>query len=449
MDPSHEPLQIAIDGPAGSGKSSVAAALAEALDLVHVDTGAMYRALTLVAERESLSLQDGPGLALRLERMELSFRDGRLHLDGEDVSAAIREEGVTARVSELSAHAEVRAGMVRIQRRLCRSSERGAVLEGRDIGSVVLPLSRCKIYLDAEPTERARRRLLQLGRTPELSTLTAMREEIERRDKLDAEREHSPLQISPDAHVLDTTGMDLEEVVGRIGELVEHSVPPRPSDDQLKPYEVFHWYYPAVQTLIRTAFYGPCGMKIYGRDNARIAEPLLFAANHISEFDPPLAGCATYRNLHFLAKRELFVGPFGWLIGLFGAIPIRRGRFDPVAFDAAKAALRGGDSLMFFPEGTRKPAGHPGPGKRGLGILWMETQVAMIPVFVRGTDRLRAALLRKERLEVWLGPPLRLHALEVLQRTMADSAIQQRIGRLWLACIRELAERSEEAGARA
>jgi len=243
--------------------------------------------------------------------------------------------------------------------------------------------------------------------------------------------------------------MTQEAVVQRIVDLSEHSSPPQPSDPHLRKFRVFHWYYPFVQHLIRFVFFGPCGMKVFGWENQRLAEPLLYAANHISEFDPPLAGCATDRNLHFLAKKELFVWPFGWLIAKFGAIPIQRGRFDPVAFEAAKDTLRRGRSLMFFPEGTRKRSGHPGPAKRGLGILWTETGVAMIPVFVHGTDRLRACLRRKERLEVWLGTPLRLHALEVLQRTLSEAALQQRIGKLWLACIQELSERSEERAKKA
>ncbi len=444
MDPAHDPLQIAIDGPAGSGKSSVAAALSERLDLVHVDTGAMYRALTLLAMREGIPLDDGPALGDRLLRLELRFLRGRLHADGEDLADAIREDSVTERVSQLAAHPEVRRGMVRIQRRLCRSSDKGAVLEGRDIGSVVLPLSRCKIYLDAVSEVRARRRLLQMGDPVDGDSLARMREEIERRDALDRGREHSPLLISPDAHVLDTSEMDQDQVVARIADLAEHSAPPHPSDSHLKSFRVFHWYYPFVQWVIRLLFFGPCGMKVYGRENQRLAGPILYAANHISEFDPPLAGSAIDRNVHFLAKEELFFWPLGWLIRRFGAIPIRRGRLDPVAFEAAKDALRGGRSLMFFPEGTRKNPGQPAPGKRGLGILWTGTAVAMIPVYIHGADRLRACLARKTRLEIWLGPPLRLHALDVLQGTLSESALQQRVGRLWLACIQELSERSEE-----
>ncbi len=448
MDPAKDPLQIAIDGPAGSGKSSVAARVSERLGLVHVDTGAMYRALTFLSLREKIPPSSEDALSERLDAMEIEFREGALHLDGEDLSQAIRTPQVTERVSEVSAHPKVRRVMVARQRRLCRQSARGSVLEGRDIGSVVLPLSRCKIYLDARLEERAKRRLLQAGEEPTEARLEELEREIQRRDKLDSEREHSPLLISPDAHVIDTSAMSLEEVVDEVARLAKEATPPVPEPAALAPYRFRKWSYAWVVRLIRLVFFGPCGMRVFGRANAELAEAVLFASNHISHFDPPVAGSALGRELYFLAKRELFVGIFGKIIAHFDAIPIRRGRWDAEAFEAAIAALKRGESLMFFPEGTRKPPGRPGPGKRGLGILLERSGVPMLPVFVRGTDSLRACLLRRERLEVWIGPPLRLHALNVLKKTISDAALQQRIASLWLACIEELAERSAQRAAK-
>ncbi len=449
MDPAKDPLQIAIDGPAGSGKSSVAARISERLGLVHVDTGAMYRALTYIALREKIAPSDEDGLSERLGAMRIDFRQGALHVDGEDLSTAIRTPQVTERVSQVSAHPKVRRVMVARQRRLCRQSSSGSVLEGRDIGSVVLPLSRCKIYLDAQLRERAKRRLLQEGEEPEEGRLEELAKEIQRRDQLDSEREHSPLLISPDAHVIDTSAMTLEEVVDEVARLAAGARPPKPERSVLARYRFRKWTYAVVVRLIRLVFFVPCGMRVFGRANAELAEAVLFASNHISHFDPPVAGSALGRELYFLAKRELFGGIFGKIISHFDAIPIRRGRWDEEAIQAAIFALKRGDSLMFFPEGTRKPRGRPGPGKRGLGILLERTGVPMLPVFVRGTDSLRACLLRRERLEVWIGPPLRLHALNVLKKTMSDAAVQQRIASLWLACIQELAERSAQGAANA
>ena len=445
MDPAFEPLQIAIDGPAGSGKSTVAKALAERLGMLHVDTGAMYRALTLLALRDGIALEDSGTLAQRLLDLQLEFVDGRLQMDGEDVSEAIRSEEVTAHVSELSAHAEVRRAMVLRQRKMCRSSSKGAVLEGRDIGSVVLPLSRCKIYLDAKVEERARRRLLQEGKAVDSESLARMREEIERRDRLDSEREHSPLLISADARVIDSSAFSVEEVIDVCVEAARASTPVEVPAEERRTWRFTMRSYALAVWLIRLVFFRPFGMRVVGLKNQEGPQNYLYASNHISEFDPPVAGSVFRRELHFLAKAELFRGFFGNLIRHFRAIPLRRGRWDEEAMKAAVAALRGGGSMMFFPEGTRRPAGRPGPVKRGLGILLEESGVPMVPVFVRGTDRLRQCLLRRERLEVWIGPPLRLHALEVLKRTMTSAQLHHRIGELWLSCILELAERSHEA----
>lgn len=446
MDPAFDPLQIAIDGPAGSGKSTVAARLAHELGMVHVDTGAMYRALTLVARREGIGVDDAAALSRRLLEIEMEFVEGRIHLDGEDVSEAIRSNGVTSQVSQVSAHEQVRRAMVVRQRRMCRAARQGAVIEGRDIGSVVLPLSRCKIYLDAAVEERARRRLLQQGEPVDADRLERMREEIARRDRLDTEREHSPLVIAPDAHVIDSTALTLDEVVQRCVEHARAAVPAPVSHKEIHAWRFTMRSYQAAVWLLRLVFFRPFGMRVYGLANQAADRNFLFACNHISHFDPPVAGSVFRRELYFLAKAELFGGFFGRLIRHFRAIPIRRGRWDEQAMGAAVEALRSGASLMFFPEGTRKPAGRPGPAKRGLGILWEESGVPMIPVYVRGTDRLRRCLLRRERLEVWVGPPLRLHALEVLQKTMTAQQIHRRIGDLWLACIEELAERSEQEG---
>jgi len=128
------------------------------------------------------------------------------------------------------------------------------------------------------------------------------------------------------------------------------------------------------------------------------------------------------------------------------AIPIVRGRWDPSAFEAATRVLREDGSVVIFPEGTRKPVGRPGPAKRGLGALLQMAPAPFLPIYVRGTKELGSCLLRRQRLEMWIGRGRQLHALPVLERTISDAEIQQRVGRLWLACIGDLAERSRLQG---
>jgi CMP/dCMP kinase len=213
-----EGLLIAIDGPAGSGKSSVARAVAEKLGFANLNTGAAYRAVALLALREGVDLYDGASLAEVSRRVGLD-EQGPL-VDGVLVreSALLRTPEVSAAASTVSARPEVRAVLLEVQREAAReaSTQRGAVVEGRDIGTVVLPDAELKIFLSAAPEERARRRAHQTGREEELDRI---REAMRKRDRQDSERETSPLKPAPDAVTLDTTSLDLDGVVSRVLEL--------------------------------------------------------------------------------------------------------------------------------------------------------------------------------------------------------------------------------------
>lgn len=208
---------VAIDGPAGSGKSSVARAVAQRLGLLNLDTGATYRAVALVALRRGVDLGDGAALAGLGYGVDLSPHG--VSYGGELVpQEALRAPEVSAAASKVSAHAELRRVLVERQRAAaCRAqASGGAVVEGRDIGTVVLPDAGLKVFLSASPEERARRRALQSGRTGELERI---REAMNRRDKRDSERETSPLKPAPGAVVLDTTSLSLEDVVSQVVEL--------------------------------------------------------------------------------------------------------------------------------------------------------------------------------------------------------------------------------------
>jgi cytidylate kinase len=202
---------VAIDGPAGSGKSSVARAVAEKLGIVNLDTGATYRAVALLSLQDGVAPEDGPALAALAGRVEL---DGAgVRLDGERLPGeALRTPEVAAVASRVSTNPEVRRVLVERQRAAAHSLG-GAVMEGRDIGTVVLPDADLKVFLSASPDERARRRAAQSDREAELERI---REAMRTRDKRDAEREASPLVPAPDAVVLDTTGLSLTEVVERV-----------------------------------------------------------------------------------------------------------------------------------------------------------------------------------------------------------------------------------------
>jgi|SRR5215204_1248856 len=213
-------ILVAIDGPAGSGKSSVARAVAGRLGVVNLNTGAAYRAAALLALRENVDLEDGTGLATLAKRVELDPEGASI--DGERVAEPdLRTPDVSAAASKVSAHAQLREVLLPVQRVAAeRAREQGgAVVEGRDIGTVVLPDAELKVYLSAAPEERARRRASQIGREGELDRIRAA---IARRDRQDSEREISPLRPAPDAIVLDTTSISLEEVISDVLDLANN-----------------------------------------------------------------------------------------------------------------------------------------------------------------------------------------------------------------------------------
>lgn len=206
-------MVIAIDGPAGAGKSSVARAVAAAIGFTYLDSGAMYRCVGLCALEKGIPLNDGEALGALAEELEVGFDAGnatrRVFLGERDVSDEIRAPAVSAAASQVSVHPRVREAMVARQRALIAAGR--YVAEGRDIGTVVSPGAPLKVFLTASDEERARRRAAETGESIE-EVLAAQR----RRDASDTEREHGALRAAEDAVELDTTGLTLDEVVGRV-----------------------------------------------------------------------------------------------------------------------------------------------------------------------------------------------------------------------------------------
>jgi CMP/dCMP kinase len=202
-------MVIAIDGPAGAGKSTVARAVAGELGFTYLDSGAMYRCVALAAQRGGVDLDDGEAVGALAEGLEIDFEGQRVLLDGNDVSEQIRTPELSAAASRVSVHPRVRTAMVERQRRLIAAGR--YVAEGRDIGTVVSPDSPLKVFLTASDEERARRRAAEIGEPVE-EVLAAQR----RRDARDTEREHGALRAAEDAIELDTTGFSLAEVVARV-----------------------------------------------------------------------------------------------------------------------------------------------------------------------------------------------------------------------------------------
>lgn len=213
---------VAIDGPAGAGKSTIARRLADRLGFTYVDTGAMYRAVALWALRQNID----PGDMHRIEQLalaaEIELFPGRIQLNGEDVTEEIRRPDVSTGASKVAVIAGVRRAMVAKQRAI--GERTSIVMEGRDIGTVVFPDADVKVYLDAQPRERVRRRLLEVQAKGEEVSEETLSQQMRERDRRDSSRPDSPLSQAPDAVYLDTTAMTIEEVEEAILKIVRARV---------------------------------------------------------------------------------------------------------------------------------------------------------------------------------------------------------------------------------
>lgn len=221
---------VTIDGPAGSGKSTVARLLANRLDATFLDTGAMYRAVTLAAIRDRADLGDPRQLIEVIERHRFDFTAAKgkmlVRIDGQDVTDAIRDNELTAKVRHVAAVALVRGKLVEMQRTFAARCSR-VVTEGRDQGTVVFPDAAVKIYLTADAAERARRRMAELNAGGADADLDQIRREIESRDRSDENRAVGPLKPAADAVTVDTTSLSIEQVVERLYQIVEERCPQR------------------------------------------------------------------------------------------------------------------------------------------------------------------------------------------------------------------------------
>ena len=392
-------LIVTIDGPAGAGKTTAARRLAERLGYTLIPTGAMYRAIALSVMRAGVSPDDAPALARHLATVDVTVEDGKVRLNGEDVTQAIRAQDVGQLTSLLTTRREVRDLATPLQRRAAEAG--GVVLEGRDTGTVVCPDADVKFFLTASLESRARRRHAELEAQGIAADLDEVRDEIKDRDRQDTTRALAPLMKAPDAIELDTSDLSAGEVVERM----MAAVTTRRVTAQRS------WFYSVCQPIALAIMRLLWRVEGRGTQHVPARGPVLIVSNHSSVLDPPFVGGVAPRQLTFLAKAELFEVPlFGRLIHALNARPVRREGSDAGALRVALRALERGAALLVFPEGTRGDEGRLREPKPGAALLAVLSGAPVVPVLVQGSGRAwprGRRLPRPAKVVVTFGPALR------------------------------------------
>jgi len=369
---------IAIDGPAGTGKSTIAKLVAQALRFEHFDTGAMYRTFTWWLMHQSID----PGDASAVEKAIASFDfnietkgdDKRYFAHGHDVTSAIRSLEVTEHVSKVAAIHYVRAHLVKIQKQFAEKNN--AVFEGRDMGSVVFPNAELKIFLTASPKVRAERRLAQLKEKDPNTTTTLEKvlEEINARDKADRTRHNSPLVEAKDAKVIDTSDLSITEVIEEVIRLWTLHAP-------VEKCTLFYRACRGIALGLIKLFYRH---KVSGMEKVPRGAAIL-ASNHVSFLDPPIIGTSCPFPVHFFARASLFNGAIlRFFISRLNTHPLQYGDHELAAMKMACQLLEEGKKIILFPEGERSFNGNIKKLKPGAARIALRTGAPIVPVYLEG-----------------------------------------------------------------
>lgn len=394
---------IAIDGPAASGKSTLARALAERLGLVMVNSGAMYRAVTWKILREEIDPADTAAVIRVLDRMDIHCgHEGSIstiRIDGTDLTPFLRDPEINANVSTVSAIPQVRERLVALQRDYLKRTH--VVMEGRDIGSIVFPDTPFKIYIDADPSVRDERR----SGEGEIDS-------VSQRDAADSSRKTAPLVVADGATKLDTSALTISGVVDaaiRILGMQGFPLPQHlPDEEPPTPMRWIYWLgWMSFGAAYRTFF----GLRVIGNENLIKAGPVLIASNHQSFLDPPLIGNLYQTEMVYFARKSLFKGFGKWLYPQWNAIPIDQEKPDTSSMKAAIRNLKEGRRVLVFPEGQRTLDGSINEAAPGIGMIAAKAGVPIQPVRIFGADKALprgSGKISLARITVKVGPPILL-----------------------------------------
>jgi len=391
-------FRIAIDGPGGAGKSSVAKLIAKEMGIIYVDTGALYRAIGYHVLKKGISPKDNKAVVDELPNIhiELKFTDRQiLLLNGNDIGDFIRTPEVSMAASAVSAIPEVRKSLLALQQDI--ASKNSVIMDGRDIGTVIIPDAELKVFLTASPEARAKRRFEELkAKGNETVTYESVLSEMMERDHNDSTRDVSPCVAAKDAFSLDNSHLDLEGTAKKITELAALK------KTEIKSNKRYRKTYAWMAPLVRLLFH----VHVTGKENIPKDGGYLICSNHIAVRDVFVVASAMERPIHFIAKKELFSVPvIGSMIKSFGAVRVDRTGNDIGAVKTSIDLAKRGNPVAIFPQGHRMPGVNPAETKpqNGAAMIAYRAGCEVLPVCIKVKD-VKYGFLR--RVDLIIGKPI-------------------------------------------
>lgn len=382
---------VAIDGPAGSGKGSITKLVAEKLKLECIDTGAMYRCVTLDMINKNIQINELDKIQNLLKDIDIKLEDEnqKVLLNGEDVTQKIRSIEVTKKVSQVSAIKEVRIKLVDLQRKMAK--DKNIIMEGRDITTVVFPKADVKIYLDADVEERARRRFKQNQEKNIESTYEEVLSDMKKRDENDKNKEFGALKIAEDAILLDSTNMTIKQTTKEIIKIIKRKQKEEKLDKKVyeetkdTPFKRFKLF--LTKKVIYYGFYKIVyRIKKVNEKNIPDEGAYIICANHVNMLDALAVVCGCKRKVRFICKESMFKNKaLCWALKLADTIPLNREKNDIESMKRSLKALKNGDILGVFPEGTRKGMEKNLKAKSGAAFFSLKTGTKVIPLGIQGS----------------------------------------------------------------
>ena len=417
-------IAVAIDGPGGAGKSTIARTAAKELQFIYIDTGALYRSIGYYVCSKGLdtTVESDVEACLTEIKIEIRFIDSVQHVfvNDEDVSDKIRTPQISMAASNVAKITKVREFLVDLQRDFAKTNN--VIMDGRDIGTVVLPNAELKIFLTASAEARANRRYKELIEKGEAVEYNDILEDLKQRDYQDSHREIAPLKQAEDAILVDTSELTLQESIDKVLSLIKQAIE---SDNDNKDNSVnksssfkndssgldfkiktgINKFVAVLRVLLWPIYRIFFWYSVEGKENLPKNGGYIFCANHIAALDPICWVLVHNRRVHFMAKEELFKNKFcGMFLRMVDVFAIKRGAKDMSSLNFAVDIVKNGEILGIYPEGTRSKDGKPKRAKSGVAFLANATGADVVPAALVMKKNKKFGIFR--RFKLIIGKPI-------------------------------------------